>query len=121
MDPELLFGGENSWTLFNVGGQTFFGIITLKEDLLILALNSQGRFHGDFPPRLHSPLDAAYSLSGLVRRRELTRVLHNVFHEAVALEDIVHNAEFKRFLEGECVARDHQFDGFAFSYHAREP
>ena len=56
----------------------------------------------------------------LVRRAELLGVFHDVFHEAVALEDVVDDAEFLRFFERESVAGDHQFDGLALAHHARE-
>ncbi len=47
-------------------------------------------------------------------------VLHDVFHEAVALEDVVDDAELLRFFERKRVAGDHQFDGLALAHQARQ-
>src|SRR2546429_4478458 len=107
-------------TLLHIGGKTFFRVVALEQYLLVLSLDGQRRLHGNLPSRLHRTFDASHSLCGLVRRRELARVLHDVLHEAVALEDVVQDAELLRFFKGERVARNHQFDGFALPYQARE-
>src|SRR4029077_3819869 len=107
-------------TLLHIRGQAFFRVIALKQNLLILSLDSQSRFHRDLPSGLHRTLDTSDSLCGLVRRRELARVLHDVVHEPVALENVVHDAELLRFFERKRVARNHQLDGFALPYQARQ-
>src|ERR1019366_2617871 len=114
------FRRKHSWTLLNVSGQTFFGVLALEQDLLVLTLHGQSRFHGNLPPGLHGPLDASHSLRGLVWRRELACIFHDVFHEAIALENVVHNAEILCFFERERIAGDHKFDGFAFPDQARQ-
>src|SRR5260370_31857476 len=85
----LSLPGERRGPFFHVGGQTFLAVIALEQDLLILALDGQSRFHWDFPSCLHGPFDASHSLRGFVRRCDLTRVLHDVLREPVALEDVV--------------------------------
>src|SRR5580658_519910 len=119
-DGWFLLRRKHSWTLLNVRGQAFFSVVALEQYLLILAFDGQSRLHRNLPSRLHRPLDASHGLRRFVRRRELARIFHDVFHEAIALENIVHDAELKSFLEGEGVASDHQFDGFAFPDQARQ-
>src|SRR5580698_6534704 len=115
----FLLRRKHCWTLLNVRGQTFFGVITLEQDLLVLALNRQRGFHWNLPSRLHGTLNASYGLRSFVWWRELACVFHDVLHEAIALENIVHNAKFLRLFERECIAGNHQFDGFALPYQAR--
>src|SRR5690242_12483856 len=117
MRPPLreLFRLEVRWALLYVRGQAFLGVFALEEQLLVLALDRQSRFHRDLPASLHRALDAAHGFRSLVGRAELLGVFHDVFHEAIALENVVHDAEFLRLFERERVAGDHQLDRFALS------
>ena len=108
-------------TLLHVRSQAFLRVFALEEQLLVLAFDRQRRLHRNLPAGLHGALDAPHGLRGLVGRAELLGVLHDVFHEAVALEDVVDDAEFLRFFERERVARDHQLDRLALADQARQP
>src|SRR5260370_17846952 len=41
---------KHSRTLLNISGQSLFRVITLEQDLLVLALDRQRRFHWNLPP-----------------------------------------------------------------------
>src|SRR4051812_22998139 len=76
-----LFRRERCRPLVHVGRDAFLRIVALEEDLLVLAFEGQRGFHRNLPTALHGALDAAYRFCRLVRRTELPRVLHDVFHE----------------------------------------
>src|SRR5215469_2088093 len=116
-----LLRGEGGRPLLHVRRQPFFRVFALEEQLLVLTLDGEGRFHGNLPARLHRTLDASHSLGRLVGRAELAGVLHDVFHEVVALEDVIDDAQFLGLFEGEGVARHHQFDGAALAHNPRQP
>src|SRR6266700_2541447 len=104
----------------HVRRQTFFGIFALEEQLLVFAFYGQRGLHWNLPASLHRTFDAPHSFRGFVGRTELARVLHDVFHEAIALVDVVDDSEFERLFERESVAGDHQLDGFALAYQSRQ-
>src|SRR5258707_14965698 len=81
---QLLFSFELCWPLLYVGGQAFFRILALEENLLVFAFHGQCGFHRNLPAGLHGALDASDGLRGFVWRTELARVFHDVFHEAIA-------------------------------------
>src|SRR5277367_4637299 len=85
---------EHRRPFLHIRRQAFLRILALEEQLLIFAFDRQRRLHWNLPPSLHCALDAAYSLGRLIRWAELLSVFHDVFHEAVALEDVVEDAEF---------------------------
>src|SRR5438094_7038476 len=107
--------------LLDVSGQTLFCVVTLKEQLLVLALEGQRSFQRNLPAGLHGALDATDGLRRFVRRTELARILHHIFHEAVALVNVIDDPELERLFEGIRVAGDHQFDGLALPHQARKP
>src|SRR5207302_1605898 len=80
-------------------------VFALEEQLLILTFHRQCGLHGNLPAGLHRALDSSHSFGGLVRRTKLARVLQDVFHEAVAIEDVIDDAKLFRLLEGERVSR----------------
>src|SRR5437762_10562862 len=116
-----LFGFKLCRPLLDVSGQTLFCVVTLKEQLLVLALEGQRSFQRNLPAGLHGALDATDGLRRFVRRTELARILHHVFHEAIALVNVIDDPELERLLEGIRVAGDHQLDCFALRYEARKP
>src|SRR5580704_9176574 len=118
---EPLFGLEYRRSLFHISRQAFLGVFALEEQLLVFALDRESRLHGNLPSGLHCALDPSYGLCGLVWRAELLRVFDHVFHEAIALVDVVDDAELLRLYKRERVARHHQLDGLALAYHPREP
>src|SRR2546428_10419474 len=61
-------------------------VVALEQELLQLALDREAVVEAHLRARLHGPLDAADSLAGFVRRRELPRVLLNRVGEALPLE-----------------------------------
>src|SRR3979411_1250976 len=93
---ELLLRLYHCGPLLDVRGQSFFRILTLEEQLLVLALDRQRRLHRDLPSRLDRALDPSNRLGGFVRRTELLGVLHHVFHESVTLVDVIDGAQFLR-------------------------
>src|SRR5271169_3053995 len=112
---------ELGWALLHIRRQAFLRILALEQQLLVLTLYGQRRLHRNLPARLHRSLDASYSLRRLIGWAELLGILQDVLHEAVALEDVVYDAEFLRLLKRKRVAGHHQFNGFALPDHAREP
>src|SRR5208337_4368422 len=94
--PHELFCFEHRRPLFHVCGQAFLCVFTLEEQLLILAFDGEGGFHRNLPAGLHRTLDAAHGLGSLVRRAKLFGILHDVFHEAVALVNVVDDAQLLR-------------------------
>src|ERR1700733_3947100 len=117
----ILFRFEYRRALFNVRRQAFLRVFALEKQLLIFAFHSQRGFHGNFPARLHRTLNATHGLGGFVRRTELASVFHDVFHESVALENVVDDPKFFGFFERKSVARDHQLNRLALSYHPGKP
>src|SRR5271165_1324854 len=111
---------EGCWPLLHVRRQAFLRVLALEQQLLVLAFDGQGRLHRNLPARLHGALDSSDGFRRLVGRAELLGVLHDVFHEAVTLENVVEDAEFLCFFERERVAGDHQLDGLALPHHPRE-
>src|SRR6202044_3494215 len=89
--PSLRF--ENRRPLLHIRSQAFLRIFTLEKNLLILALHCKSRLHRNLPSSLHRTLDPPHSLRGLIRRAELLGVLHHVFHETIALVNVVDNSE----------------------------
>src|SRR5579862_9131258 len=112
--------GERRRPLLDICGQSLFRVIALEQDLLILALNGECGFHWNLPACLHGALDAAHSLSGFVGRAELARILHDVLYEAVALVDVVDDAEFLGLFKGKRIASDHQLNRPALAHQTRE-
>src|SRR6476660_9315137 len=47
---------EHRRPLLHVSRQSFFGVLALEKQLLILAFHRQRRFHRNFPPSLHRTL-----------------------------------------------------------------
>src|SRR5450432_3206279 len=78
-----------------IRGQALFCVFALEEDLLIFALDGQCRLHGNLPAGLDCAFDASDGLCGFVGRAELARVFHDVFHESVALVNVVNDSEFE--------------------------
>src|SRR6266566_2471312 len=116
-----LFGFKLCRPLLDVSGQTLFCVVTLKEQLLVLALEGQRRFQRNLPAGLHCPLDASNRLGRFVRRAELACIFHDVFHEAIALVNVIDDPELERLLEGIRVAGNHQLDRLALPHQARKP
>src|SRR5256712_13479126 len=116
-----LFCFELGRALLDVCSQAFLCIFTLEQQLLVLALEGQRCFQRNLPAGLHGALDATDGLRCFVRWTELARVFHHVFHEAVALVNVIDDPELERLLEGIRVAGDHQLDRFALPYKARKP
>src|SRR5258708_3972613 len=92
----LLFRLESRGPLLYIRGQAFLGVFTLEKYLLVLALHCQRRFHGNLPASLHRALDPSHGLCCLVRRTELLGILHHVFHEAIALVDVIDDSNLLR-------------------------
>src|SRR6266568_179596 len=107
-------------TLLHVCRQAFFCILALEKQLLVFPLDSKRRLHRDLPAGLHCALDPSHGFRGFVGRAELARVLHDVFHEAFALVNVVDDPEFERLFERKSVSRDHQLDGFALAHKPRQ-
>src|SRR6266446_5278971 len=116
-----LFRLERCRALLHICSQSLFRVVALKENLLVFALNRQRGLHRNFPSRLHRALDPPHSLGSFIGRTELLGVLHHVFHEAVALVDVVDDSELQRFFKRERVAGNHQLDRFALAHEPREP
>src|SRR5207253_2431393 len=83
-----LFGFKLCRPLLDVSSQAFLCIFTLEKQLLVLALEGQRSFQRNLPAGLHGALDATYRFRRFVGRAELARILHHVFHEAVALVNV---------------------------------
>src|SRR5438552_11707973 len=116
-----LFGFKLCRPLLDVSSQAFLCIFTLEKQLLVLALEGQRRFQRNLPAGLHCPLDASNRLGRFVRRAELACIFHDVFHEAIALVNVIDDPELERLLEGIRVAGNHQLDRLALPYQARKP
>src|SRR5213080_688821 len=116
-----LFGFKLCRALLDVSSQAFLCIFTLEKQLLVLALEGQRSFQRNLPAGLHAALDATYRFRRFVRRAELARVFHDVFHEAVTLVNVIDDSELERLFKGIRVAGDHQLDRFALPYKARKP
>src|SRR5438874_11080325 len=74
--------------LLEVCGDTFFGVGAFEQELLIFALEGEAGFQRKLPAGLHGALDASHGLGGLVWRAELARVLQNLVHEIVVVENL---------------------------------
>src|SRR5689334_21303038 len=71
----VLTSTEVRLPLFEIRLQAFLRIVALEQTLLKLALERQAFAEAGFEAGLHGALDVAYGPCGLVRRRELLRVL----------------------------------------------
>src|ERR1700730_16845285 len=107
---------ERCRTLLHVRRQTFLGVFALEQQLLIFALQGQRGFHRNFPSRLHRALDASNGFRCLIGRAELGSIFHDVFHEILALVNVVDDPQLFRFFERKSVPGDHQFDGLALAH-----
>src|SRR5215471_3779730 len=95
--------------LLLVRGDAFFRVVALKEKLLELALDCERGLDGKIPAGLDRAFDSADRLRRLVRRNELTRVVHDLFPPLLGrrIDDLVDEAELQGLLEREGVAHDH--------------
>src|SRR5215469_5158704 len=116
-----LFGLEFCRPLLDVSLQTFLGVFTLKQQLLILAFQGQGRLKRNLPTRLYGTFDASHGSSRFVRRTKLARVLKDVLPKVLTLVNVVDDPQLQRLFKGVGIAGDHQLDGLAFAHQAREP
>src|SRR5689334_23310994 len=112
--PTVLTATELRFPFFETGLDAFFGIVTFKEPLLQLPLEGQSFGEAGFQSRLDRALDVADGLCGLVRRRELLRVLVHARRKGALVEtaapDVIDQADPERLFERKQRSGGHQFD-----------
>src|SRR5713101_7687796 len=79
------FGGA----LFDIGGESFFGVLAGKQQLLEFSLDPQGFTESHFRAGNDCALDSPDGTRGLIGRAELLGIGHNVIPVRLAIIDIV--------------------------------
>src|SRR5712692_184556 len=116
----FLLALEMGCALFDIGGQTFLGVLTGEEQLLEFTLDAQGFTKRNFRTGHYGSLDPADRARGLIGRTELLGIGHDILPVGFAFINVVNQTHPQGFFEAEDLAPHYQFERLGAADDARE-